>query len=109
MVLTIGISGASGIVGTVLRRGLKARGYNVIAITQSPMTIVPALTNSTTEIDSVDEVRVVDWTKQPESVRGVLTGCNAFVHLAASAFVTTSWSDAMTINMTGDFLFMQGM
>jgi nucleoside-diphosphate-sugar epimerase len=78
------ITGAEGVVGTVLRRGFASR-YEVVPITRSPQLF-----------DSL----VVDVTDL-EALVGGFTEVHAVIHLAAASGLSAEWKDVLSSNIVG--------
>jgi nucleoside-diphosphate-sugar epimerase len=80
----VAITGAEGVIGTVLRRGLRDE-YELITLTRTPQPFPH---------------RVADVTDPAALERG-FAGAGAVVHLAAAADLSASWDDVLAINMVG--------
>jgi NAD+ dependent glucose-6-phosphate dehydrogenase len=78
------ITGAEGLVGTVLRRGFPSR-YVVVPITRS--------------VQPFESV-VADVTDLGALVRG-FTEVHAVIHLAAAAGLSAEWEDVLSSNIVG--------
>jgi nucleoside-diphosphate-sugar epimerase len=78
------ITGAEGLVGTVLRRGFPSR-YEVVPMTRS--------------VQPFDSV-VADITNFEALVRG-FAGVHAVIHLAAAAELSAEWEDVLSNNIVG--------
>jgi nucleoside-diphosphate-sugar epimerase len=80
----IAITGAEGVIGTVLRRGL-ADAYEVVAMTRTPQSF-PHLVADVTDL---------------AALRRSFAGVSAVVHLAAVADLSAGWEDVLAVNMVG--------
>lgn len=108
--ITIGLTGARGELGGILRRSLTERGFNVIGIERKALKVVPSGRRDALgedEIDDVSECRTADFEGHMghAAVRGVFEGCDAVVHLAALPKPWESYENVLRVNMTGDELF----
>ena len=78
------ITGAEGVVGSVLRRGLSTP-YDLVALTRTPQTypsIVADIVN-------------------PSAMLECFTGANAVIHLAAAARLSAEWAEVLHNNIIG--------
>jgi nucleoside-diphosphate-sugar epimerase len=82
-----------------------------VAIAKDPLTIVGhekragGVALSQSEIDYVDEVRVVDFAANPTGVTNILEGCHIVIHLAALPKPWESFENVVRTNIMGDYLF----
>ncbi|MDO8498256.1 MAG: SDR family oxidoreductase [bacterium] len=82
----IGITGAAGHIGSVLRKGLP-HSYTITAFTLEPASF-PS--------------KVVDFS-QPEQVQGCFQGLEAVIHLAANPLASTPWKNVLKNNIDATY------
>ena len=81
---TILITGAEGLVGSILRRGLSRR-YHLLALTRTPQEF---------------ESHVVDIANL-DALASAFRGVDAVIHLAAASALTAPWEDVLSGNIVG--------
>jgi nucleoside-diphosphate-sugar epimerase len=107
---TVGLTGAGGELGSILRRKLTERGFAVVAIEKAPLRVVGAgEVAGEGEIDNVVECRTADFAGAGghACVTGVFEGCDTVVHLAAYPKPWASYAEVLAANMVGDQLFYE--
>jgi nucleoside-diphosphate-sugar epimerase len=80
----VAITGAEGVIGSVLRRGL-AQSYELVALTRTQQ----------------DFAHVVADVTELAALQRSFAGVSAVVHLAAAADLGAGWEDVLAVNMVG--------
>ena len=84
--LRVLVTGAEGTIGTAVRRELGDR-YELVSLTRGPE-------DFPSHVADIAEL---------EAIEPAFAGCDAVVHLAASASVDSSWDDVLPNNLVGTY------
>jgi NAD+ dependent glucose-6-phosphate dehydrogenase len=84
----IGITGSNGTIGTVLRKGLSAAGYEIVGFDRTSGSEATSIVN----LERADEVV------------GLFDGLDAVIHLAASPSPDTPWDEVRDHNIEATYL-----